>query len=68
MTPHQKRLLAKFWATNFHEGDPDLETLHEMQDIYQEVYQANRLKKSFNEARIMGFEAVIEWIEKEGEK
>jgi len=53
------RILAKFFLKNRVEGDPYIERLFLLDDYWNEVYTANRIRLSFESAHILANEYVI---------
>jgi len=53
------RILAKFFANTMIEGDPYLDRLFLLQDYWKEVYDENRIRLSFDAAKILANECVI---------
>jgi hypothetical protein len=53
------KLLAKYFSRTRVILDPDLNKLLELDDIYSEIYNANRIQKDFQSAQIMAFMGVI---------
>jgi len=53
------RILAKFFANARIEGDPYLDRLFSLQDYSDTIYNENRIRLSFEAARILANECVI---------
>lgn len=53
------RVLAKFFANTRIEGDPHLDRLFLLQDYWDEIYNGNRIRLSFEAAKILANECVI---------
>jgi len=60
MTPNEKiELLARFFANTRNENDDDLDKLFLLQDYWEGIYNENRIRLGFEEARILANESVI---------
>lgn len=53
------RILAKFFANTRIEGDTHLDRLFSLQDYWDEIYNENRIRLSFEAAKILANECVI---------
>jgi hypothetical protein len=53
------RILAKFFAGSRIEDDPHLDKLFLLQDYCDEIYNQNRIRLSFEAAKILANECVI---------
>lgn len=53
------RILAKFFAQSRIDGDPYLERLFQLQDYWDKIYNENRIRLSFEAAKILANECVI---------
>lgn len=53
------RILAKFFANTRIEGDPYLDRLFSLQDYWDEIYNENKIRLSFEAAKILANECVI---------
>ena len=53
------KILAKFFSNYRMENDPDLNILLDLDDIFKSVFDENKYKMSFDEARLKANEYII---------
>ena len=58
-TNDKYRILAKFFANEKTSGDPDLNAIFELMDMWNKEYQKHRSKTSFRIAHIKANEYVL---------
>lgn len=53
------RLIAKFTTKVRLQGDAELQTLENLDDYAAQIYRENRIKMSFEDAKVLSYESVI---------